>query len=242
MTLAQWIALIGALVGGGAMGAIINAWVTRHRNKQQPVGYSKEIIHIIRKNQDFPKFAKLILTEHPLGMGEERSVDNLSLARITVTNKGNQDIEKYIFGVTMEGNNKVVDVRMHQPDRHHVMKITFNENLELDKEPIPITKPDFTLEPFNRGDSYKVDLYFTYDESPGEVKLSSPHSTQFVEQPKTGDAITSLKREFRLSWIIEIISTLTLILAVYYIFWSSAKSPTNAPPVANPSPTSSPSP
>jgi len=55
------------------------------------------------KGTNFPKLAELIVTEHPLEFGGKRTVENLSLARITITNKGNQDIEKYNFGVTMEG-------------------------------------------------------------------------------------------------------------------------------------------
>jgi len=243
MTTTQWvISVIVALIGGGAMGAVITALVTYRRNRRQPVVYTKQIIHIFRKGQNFPEFAKLILKEHPLGIGEERTVNNLSLARITFTNKGNQDIEMFVIGVTMEGSSKVVDVRMDQPDRHHVMRIVFNEKIELDKEPIPITKPDFTVEPFNRGETYKVDVYFTYEESPGEIKLSSPHSTQLVELPFV-DAVTGLKREFRLNWIIEIISTIIFLLLGIYLGGVFSSNPsTNAPPVSTSSPASSASP
>lgn len=177
----QWVPIIVGLLSGGAMGAIITALVARYRNRRQPVAYTLEVIDIFRKGKNFPRLAKLLVTEHPLGYGEERSVDNLSLARITVTNKGNQDIKEFSFGVTMDEGNKAVDTRFNGADRHHVIKIGF-PGFEPDKEPKePVTAIDFFTEPFNRGDTYGVDIYFTYDNSRGEIKLSSSHPTQFVK-------------------------------------------------------------
>ena len=99
MTTTQWVIGLGVtLIAGGAMGALISAYVSYKRNKRQPVVYTMEIIDIFRKGTNFPRLAKLMVTEHPLGFGEERSVDNLSLARIKVTNKGNQDIKEFTFG------------------------------------------------------------------------------------------------------------------------------------------------
>jgi hypothetical protein len=187
MTTTQWIiSIIVALIGGGAMGAVITAVLSKYRNRRQPVAYTLEVIDIFRKGKNFPRLAKLLVTEHPLGYGEERSVDNLSLARITVTNKGNQDIKEFSFGVTMDEGNKTVDTRFSGTDRHHLIKIGF-PGLELDKEPKePVTAIDFFMEPFNRGDTYSVDIYFTYDKNRGEVKLSSSHPIQFVKlsEPK----------------------------------------------------------
>lgn len=48
MTLSQWIAILTTLVGGGAMGALLNRWFTHRGNRRQPVHFTKEIIHIFR--------------------------------------------------------------------------------------------------------------------------------------------------------------------------------------------------
>lgn len=140
------------------------------------MGYTKDIIDIFRKSKNFPRLAKLIITEHPLGVGKEEEVDNLSLARISLTNKGNQDIASFTFGITMEGTNKAVDIRMKEPDRHHVMSVSFPTDTSK-----PVTNLDFKLEPFNREETYGLDVYFTYKKLAGAINLSSPHSTVFTK-------------------------------------------------------------
>ena len=165
----QWIiGIFLTLIAGGAMGALITAFLTHRRNKRQPVIYTKEMIDIFRKGENFPRVAELLVTEHPLGFGERRSVDNLSLSRITVTNKGNQDLREFDFGVTLEKENKAVDVRFEGADRHHEITMGLpGVSLENESQP-PVTDIDFQLKPFNRGDTYKIDIYFTYDKQPGK--------------------------------------------------------------------------
>lgn len=180
-----WIPVVASLIGGGAMGAVITALITWYRNRRQPVGYEVEMIHIFRRGKNFPRLARLVVADHT---GQEQTVDNLSLARIKLTNRGNQDIKEFTFGVTMEGNYRVVDLRMKEPDRHHVMKITIPNVNE------PIVNPDFTLEPFNRGDAYSADIYFSYDEAPGPIKFSSPHPTRFVESSSAVNIETRLEK------------------------------------------------
>jgi hypothetical protein len=172
-----WIAIPVTLIGGGAVGALITAYVTHRRSSKQPIGYTEEIIHIFREGQNFPRLAKLIVAEHPFGVGTEKPVNNLSLARIILINKGNQDLDEFAFGITMEGPYKVVDVRMKDPDRHHKMRVSIEEE-------VPLINPDFSLTPFNRGDEYGVDIYFTYEQAPGLLKLSTSHPCKFIEMSK----------------------------------------------------------
>ena len=57
-------AIVGSLLGGGAMGALINSYVSKYRSKRQPVGFSilLAILSVIRVkvknkgNQDFAEF------------------------------------------------------------------------------------------------------------------------------------------------------------------------------------------
>ena len=168
-----WVPWAIAILGGGAMGAVINALVTHHRNKIQKIGYTENTIHIFRKGQHFPRLGKLTVIGHPLGVGEEEPVENLAVTQISVTNTGNQNIENFKFGVTMEGEYKVVDVLMKQPDRHHTMSVGLSEKSA-------VTNPDFYLEPFNRTDTYAVDIYFTYKNEPGPVQLTTAHPVRFT--------------------------------------------------------------
>lgn len=175
MTESQWIILFASFFTGGAFGAVITAVVTKYRNRRQPVGYEMEVIKVFQKNPDYPSLhAVLMVGGNPNGPGY--AVDNLAIARITLINKGNQDIELFNFGVTLEGTDEAVDIRMETPDRHHVMKSLTEVGFDNRKKEL-----DFTCQPFNRGEPYISSIYFTYCESPGLIQLSSPHSTKFVE-------------------------------------------------------------
>jgi len=94
-----WFPFIATLLGGGAMGAIITAVVTNFRNRQQPIGYETELVEVIKKNPDFPSLRALIMSGDDSGPG--LAISNLSMARITIVNKGNQDIVEFKFGVTL---------------------------------------------------------------------------------------------------------------------------------------------
>jgi hypothetical protein len=172
----QWVPWVVGIVSGGAMGAIITAFINHLKNRRQPVGYRKDIVHIFRKKRDDPKLAaRLLAREHPFSTGPEQEIDVLSLARLSLTNLGNQDLTKFTFGITMSEGSKIIDMRMKEPDRHHAMHVIMPEDTTQ-----PLTELDFTLEPFNRGEKYNVNIYFTYGENPIDITISSPHPTRFI--------------------------------------------------------------
>lgn len=213
-----WVPWVVAILGGGAMGAVITAYIANRKNKRQPVEYTKEIIDIVRKKEDFPKYAKLVMTEHPLGFGEEKSVENLSLVRISIKNKGNQDINEYNFGITLEGENKAVDVRFKGTDRHH--KITMGiPGFAINEGPKePVTEIDFTMTPFNRGDTYDVDIYFSYEGSRGEVTLSSPDATVLVPAGPSSPAVALVISGSKQVWMFMIIMIVLLLGLLFGLY------------------------
>jgi len=183
MTTTQWIiGLVVAFLGGGLAGAILNNIVTHYKNRIQPIGYSLDIIDIFQKGEEYPKLAELTVVEHPLGFGERRPVKNLSVARITITNQGNRDYEQFEFGITMGGDNKSSDVRFQGPDRHHEIRIKL-PGFDINEEPKkPVTAIDFWMKPFNRRDTYEVDIYFTFEKDKGGFEFGSSHAVRFVEK------------------------------------------------------------
>ena len=142
------------------------------------------------------------MKEHPFTRGVENAVENLSLARIALINKGNQDIAEYDFGITLQSNNRVVDFTMSEPDRHHTMKVLVPADVEQ------VSNLDFTLTPLNRGDEYGVDIYFTYDENPGEIKLSSAHSAVLTKLSESirGELSERFEKIFRSLFFLFIIT------------------------------------
>jgi hypothetical protein len=169
----QWVPWVVGIAGGGAMGAIINALVSGHRSKRQPIGARYDSISVFRKDRDYKRLtAKLLVMDQVTG--QDKEISNLSLARFTLINSGNQDWDNFTFGINLEEGRSMVDVEMIPPDRHHSV------TMDVPIPPPDLHQFDFTLRPFNRDDEYMIELYFTYDDEPGGVFLSSPHPTRFV--------------------------------------------------------------
>ena len=69
--------------------------------------------------------------------------------------------------------------KQNPPDRHHVAELLTPVDIHNTR-----TELDFSLHPFNRRDEYKVNVFFTYSDSPNPIKLSSSHSTKFIDMAK----------------------------------------------------------
>ena len=173
------IAIAGSLLGGGMMGSIITLLVTNYRNRRQPIGYSIETIDVFKQNPEFPSMRAFL----DVGEDPETGVDhahavlaNFSIVRVKVVNKGNQDIAVFKMGITLEEDTDAFDIKVETLDRHHVGEILTPINIADTKNEL-----DFSLQPFNRTDLYTMSVYVMYKERVGPIKLSSAHSTRFVE-------------------------------------------------------------
>jgi len=186
MTTTQWIiTLIGSLLGGGAMGALINTLVTRYRNRQQPISYSLETFEMFNKDEYKGLQAELTILDHA-NSNVSVVFENLSVARLVLVNKGNHDIELFDFGVTLSGDSAIVDIKLESPDRHHTANC-----LELPDVRETTQELDFTLKPFNREDQYTFNIYLTHYVNPGKITLSSAHSTRFVKKESTTNKLST---------------------------------------------------
>ena len=83
-----WLAIGASLLGGGAVGAIITAVVTKYRGKRQPVSYKREQIEVFKHNPDTPflQAALTLTTEEKDGVHTSVPIKNLSIEQITVRN------------------------------------------------------------------------------------------------------------------------------------------------------------
>jgi hypothetical protein len=202
--------MIASLIGGGAMGAIIAIFAARHRNKRQPVGYRKEVIEVFKKNPEFPSLQAVLMVGDPSDSGGGFVVHNLSVVRYALVNKGNHDLQEFKFGLTLGGTNSAVDVKTETPDRHHTMDVLTPVSISNRK-----TELDFSLNPFNRAEEYRLNVYFTYADEPGSIELSSPHSTEFSEintltTIRQAELITNTMRHASLVGLIIVLMFLTL--------------------------------
>ncbi len=212
MSTTQWIiGLVVVLVAGGAMGALITAVLTKYRNRRQPVTYTKEVIEIFKKNPEYPLLqASVELAGEEAGLSHE--INNLSVARITIKNTGNDDIARFDFGATFKGTDRAIDVKVDTPDRHHKIDVLTKVNAMEPKEEV-----DFALQPFNRGDEYKLSIFFNYVDLPQPITVSTAHSTKFVETNGSNGSLEESSKE-RYFFLVSGVVGLTTILAVTMYF------------------------
>jgi hypothetical protein len=217
MTERDWIMLATGLVGGGAFGAVITLIATKFKNRRQPIGYRKEIIDVFREVPDYPSLQAMLRTNTDINeSGLTFVVNNLSVSRITIINKGNQDIEEFKFGITLGDTNKAIDLKWQTPDRHHVLTPLTPVKLRDPKKEL-----DIAVKPFNRGEKYILNVYFTYKDAPGSIDLSTPHSTKFIEI----SILNEDKQERLIYWFVKVgmpiifVILLILILFTKFDFW-----------------------
>jgi len=180
----QWYHIVAPLLGGGAMGAIINSVVASVRNRKQPVGRRIESIPVF-KNTFGDSSLKALIT---ISEGEvQHHYQNLFLIDIQIVNKGNCDFESFPFGITLIEGDQVVYVDYKSQDRHHDLRVSTTVSPSSPKNEI-----DFVLKPFNRRDFYSLKLYtFVLEgkEKPGPIDISTTEPIRFTDMPTIGELV-----------------------------------------------------
>ena len=182
----EWSQIVVSLLGGGAMGAIINSGVTSFRNKIQPVGWRCEVLPIfIQTLGESSLHAKVTISEDNKVVNQ---FNNLFLIEVQVVNRGNTDLNEFNFGITLSEGEKAVYVETKSNDRHHLI-----EQTTLVTPTEPKNEIDFILKPFNRRDSYVCKLFVVIpegQEKPGEIRPSSPQPIKFTDMPTMAELLT----------------------------------------------------
>lgn len=190
----NWIQIGAALLGGGAMGAIISSVVTSVRNRFQPIGNRVDTLSVFRQKLG----ESSLKTEITISVKDsEYKFNNLFLIDIQIVNKGNKDINEFPFGITLFNDDKAVFIESISKDRHH--QIDHQTEVSPDK---PKSEIDFILKPFNRRDSYSFKLYVVVPErkdEPSPVKISSSQPVKFVGMPTIGEMISEASRSTSLN-------------------------------------------
>lgn len=181
----SWWQIIPALIGGGAAGAIINAIITAHRNRIQPVGQRIEITPVFRQAESSAGLrAKIAIAQND----STATFENLFIAKIQVLNKGNTDFTTFPFGVTLSGGDVCIHAEHMSPDRHH----------KISQDPLvtpqnPADEVDFILTPFNRKDYYTFKFYIVIPDDasdPKDIELSTSLPIRFTEMPTSYEALS----------------------------------------------------
>jgi hypothetical protein len=175
---ANWIAIVSGILAGGAAGAILTALFTNYRNRIQPIGYQSAEL----------KTVSLSLDEDASVLDEVDDSEEVRCIQLVLTNMGNQDMPTFLFGITTKFGDRIVHTQFLPPDRHHMANIS--DGTELGSSEI-----DYHLTPFNRGDTYKFNLFLHLrldDNHDRQITLSSPHPIRFGSNQPEPRCITAL--------------------------------------------------
>jgi hypothetical protein len=184
MTQDEWIKIVFGLVGGGLVGSVITNLCTEWRNRITPIGYRIENDRLFTPNQELSTLQVSITVLHD---NEPYSFNNLSIAQVELINRGNKDLDKLTYGISLDGTKKIIFAETEGQDRHHIMSPA-----EVAYPSTPLIKMDFTCQPFHRGNIYRLKLYIVSlegDTQPADIKLSSPDPIRFVEAPSVGEIL-----------------------------------------------------
>jgi hypothetical protein len=181
--LKPYLTVIGSLLGGGLMGALVTAGITSYRSRLQPVGRRIEIDPILRPKPEGTTLTAKITVEYDY---RPHTFDNLFLARIQIVNQGNKDHDEFSFGITLPTEDFVVYLEGSGADRHHVIAPSATVTPAN-----PAREVDFICKPFSRGDSYTLSAFIvtTSEEGPGDIAVSSKLPVRFVEIPSLGETL-----------------------------------------------------
>lgn len=166
------------------MGAIITALITNYRNRIQSVYCLKQYISVFHQSyiglSNVPSKLNLKAELSILEGNTEYNYENLSIVKITLTNIGNKDMEEFKFGITLGEDDKALHVETESKDRHHSIEI--GSPISLLK---PVKEVDLSLRPFNRRDTYSINLFVTSSGSkliPDSVQISTFHPVKFTNK------------------------------------------------------------
>ena len=186
MTTQELLQFLATLVGGGAMGAVITMAITSWRNRLQPVTRTFETLQVFKNTAGVGFNAQLTVADS----AGDYKFQNLFIVRVAVKNTGNCDYDSFDAGITLAEGDKAIHVEAVSDDRHHVVRQVTPVGLST-----AVSELDFQLKPFNRRNSYQINIFVTIPEShdaPGQVSLSSPHPVRFVEPPKVAETAAEL--------------------------------------------------
>lgn len=186
MNQVSWLWVAVALLGGGAMGAIIQTIVRSYQTRIQPIGKRIDLLPIFRASDSESSLSAEISISYE---GNTQTFKNLFLAEIQVVNRGNKDFPDFKFGATLSGGDRCIYVETSPPDRHHKV-----EQESIPKPEQPTQEVDFSLKPFNRHDSYIFKLYVVSPEQHralGAISLGSPSPIRFVDMPTMGELLAA---------------------------------------------------
>lgn len=151
------------LISGGAAGALIKALIDKRNNRIQTIKKSVEISTIFSPEKILDDYLTKITLS---GTTSVYHFDSLYIAKIKIVNSGNKDYGNFTFGITTPDNVEIVNIETNGEDRHH--SINYTPTIDFSNKSSIV---DFSLTPFNRKNSYSIELLLTSVDSVKNIDL-----------------------------------------------------------------------
>ncbi len=170
--------ILASLIGGGAMGAFINNWLTQKREKE------KEKVPIIGVSQSITcVFATAPVVEAKITFtseGKEFHFDNLYIAEIKILNEANTDYSVFDLKITLPPFAEIVKIDCAGQDASH--EIALKTKVAFDAH---LSSVDLTLNPLNKKNIYHITAYVFCKNNnrltKNDINYSSKTSAMFNE-------------------------------------------------------------
>lgn len=209
MSETPWIGILVALLGGGAMGAIIKILFDLRQGRVQTISKRLKIFPLFHHETPYQGLTAVVSVTHDGATTEYR---NLFIADLTVKNRSNKDLGEFEFGVALHGG-ECIHAAWEDPDQHHTLSLV---------EPVSPSSPKSALKlcakPFNRTDAYSLRLYLTSGregQKPATPKLTSPYPVRFLDESEPGARRSSI-----IAWSLSLLSLLISIGAMLAIIYN----------------------
>ncbi|HEY2846398.1 MAG TPA: hypothetical protein VGI80_01190 [Pyrinomonadaceae bacterium] len=194
----QWISVIIGVGFGGLAGALLTNIVSAYRNRVQPISYRLRFFELHAHSRALESLgATVAIVEN----NQTFSIGNLWMAQLEITNSGNTDLDDFSFGASFsEPGCEALNVELESQSRHHAIGIDKEINFRNRQREM-----DFTLKPFNRGNTYAINILCSNHLDPagshGDLELSTASPVKFVR--KYQDSIDALS-------VLELAATLAV--------------------------------
>lgn len=173
-----WITVIVSVLFGGAAGAFINNYISYRRGKKQPIAYNISLISVFKSLQ-LPGKHETNITMSGTNENADFSLKNLYIASIELTNIGNKDFDAFTFQASVTNAALIIAIGESTQGTQH--ETHYSPIIAPDS---PTDKVTIKCDPFNRKDSYTLNLYLTNDEvddvSIDKIKIDTKHAVNFT--------------------------------------------------------------
>lgn len=170
----NWVQVGISFFVGSAFATLLKIGYDQWIARRQPVSYRISTDSVF---SSVPHAGALQAQAQVTHDGHAFPFDALSLVRIEMRNKGNRDIDRFPFGITLADGHVAVLSIIEGEDRHHqITEVEPRATPRARKEGV-----DLVCSPFNRGDQYTIRLYVQNKGAvkPEQVKLSTAIPIRF---------------------------------------------------------------